>query len=743
MMLAPKASLPQASAAFDTLVYHDSAAAVLVRLAQARHQIQSLRLAGYRAKVFTRMEGHVAAGRFGPGWTVFKYETAARLHWARSGDIKVDIEGARMAGTRMPGFARDQMAAFFEDIFSRDVWFIPSSIGDEITLLGLPDAAALHPFARGAEQYYRYEITDSLRISHPHRTVRIMSLRVEPRDPSMLDRFDGERRRWRREREPWSFFSGRLWIDADSLDVVRLTGAFVGEHIWEDDPDAPRLVNLEADVEYGLHQNRYWLPHRQVLSAHWVFKYLPGADLVGSGITTLSDYEIDLAESEIAFVHEEPGFRDPTPWAQIRFRNERGSGQVFGRWFCPNAWDFDHGVGPSDPRCGGSSVTTVGVAADGSLWEINLPTLDSLQSFDFGDEWGEAADLASTQSLENSMREIAAQVTGSSAAELYTQPVRGVDWQHVYNAVGYNRVQGPSIGGGYQWDLWPAYTTLHLNARYGFADRHLLGSGTWRRDGVGGRFELSAYRAVQDVEPWTDGTGVGNSLKALVFGHDDADYYLAPLGLGVSYRGYAGWFKDGHVSVTFEREQTMQRASSSPIGGTFQLNPAIVEGNYARGTLSKSWYVGFSGQTRLTLGAEGLLSADSVSGRFWGAAYLPYNTQRAIASLRLRAGAVVGSRLPQMDYRVGGPSTVRGYVYGLETGRTFWSAQGDLEWVVSQWWSPVVFADVGAVDFSETPLVGVGGGVSLLSGWARLDLAQGLTGDGRLRFDVVLQIPVN
>ncbi len=674
LCLAPTASLPQASRELDTVVYHDSATAILVRLAQARHQVQSQRLAGYRAKVFTRMEGHVGPSRFGPGWTVFKYETAARLHWTRPGNIKVDVEGARMAGTRMPGFARGQMAAFFEDIFSDDVWFIPSSIGDEITLLGLPDAPVLHPFARGAEQYYRYEITDSLRISHLQRTVVIVSLRVEPRDSSVLGGSDAQRSLRRRTRDAQSFFSGRLWIDADSLDVVRLTGAFVGEHIGENDPDAPRLVNLEADVEYGLHQNRYWLPHRQVLSAHWVFKYLPGADLVGSGITTLSDYEIDFAASEIAFAHEAADFRDPTPWAEIRLQNERGSAQVFGRWHCPNAWDFDHGVAASDPRCGGSTVTTVGIAADGSEWEISLPTLDSLRSFEFGEEWGEPVDLAGNESFENSMREIAAQVAGSSAAQLYTEPLGGVDWSHVYNAVGYNRVQGPSIGAGYQFDMWPAYTTLHLNARYGFADGHLLGSGTWRREGVDGRFEVTAYRRVRDVEPWTSGTGVGNSLKALVLGHDDADYYLAPIGFGVSYRGYAGWLKDASVSLAFERQETILRASSSPIAGAFQPNPAIVDGDFARATLSKTWSVGFSGQTRLTLGGEGLLSSDSLSGRFWGAAHLPYATEGAIASLRLRAGAVVGSRLPQMDYRVGGPSTVRGYVYGPERGRTFWSA---------------------------------------------------------------------
>jgi len=97
--------------------------------------------------------------------------------------------------------------------------------------------------------------------------------------------------------------------------------------------------------------------------------------------------------------------------------------------------------------------------------------------------------------------------------------------------------------------------------------------------------------------------------------------------------------------------------------------------------------------------------------------------------------------VPQMYFRIGGPSTVRGYGYGSDVGRTFWSIQGDLEWVVSQWWSPVFFADMGGIDFSDTPLVGAGLGLSLLSGWARVDLSRGMTHGAGFRLDVTLGIP--
>ena len=51
-------------------------------------------------------------------------------------------------------------------------WFIARGLGDSIRLIEdgeIPERAALHPFARGAEQYYQYAITDSLGIRLPER----------------------------------------------------------------------------------------------------------------------------------------------------------------------------------------------------------------------------------------------------------------------------------------------------------------------------------------------------------------------------------------------------------------------------------------------------------------------------------------------------------------------------------------------------------------------------------------------
>jgi hypothetical protein len=645
-----------------------------------------------------------------------------------------------MTGTRMPGFGREQMASFFEDIFGGEVWFIPSTVGDDIELMGLPDTEALHPLAREARLFYRYAIADSMRVAHSGRAVRLIGVDVEPRASSAYVETTTQRGDQIRVLRPArSLFSGRLWIDADSLDVVRLTGAFVGENIWDGDDDAPRLMNIEADIEYALHLDRFWLPQRQVLKAHWTFKYLPGADLVGLGITTFSDHEADVTESDIVFMHDSESFRGADEITS--YRGQRGTVQRFGNWQCPDAWEFERA--PSDPRCGVQATSSVGIDEDGTVWEVNLPTLDSLLSYEFGTEWNEAVDLAGSESLDNAVREIANIGVTSPTASTVERDLIGADWQHVYNAFRYNRVQGPSVGASYSWKLWPAYTSLHLKARYGFADHHLLGSATWRRDAPAGRFEVTAYRVVQDAEPWTNGTGIGNSLKALVFGHDDADYYMAPVGFGLSFAGYTGWFDGGQILVRTERQESLLNRSSSFISGKFQPNPPVANGDYLRVALSKTWHPGFSGTTDITLAVQGLGSRDSAAVRLWGSARLPYLRENLAASLRTKSGIVLGSQLPQMLYRIGGPQTVRGYGYGTDVGRHFWSVQADVEWVVSQWWSPALLADVGAIDFRETPLVGAGVGLSLLSGWIRVDLSRGLTRGGEFRLDVTIGIPTS
>ena len=108
--------------------------------------------------------------------------------------------------------------------------------------------------------------------------------------------------------------------------------------------------------------------------------------------------------------------------------------------------------------------------------------------------------------------------------------------------------------------------------------------------------------------------------------------------------------------------------------------------------------------------------------------------------LTLRAGALRGDRLPQMEFRLGGPQTVRGFTYGERQGSEFWSAQLDMALTRSPLWAPVMFVDVGDT-FSSDPIVGAGIGLSLINGLIRFNLSKGIDPWNEVRFDLAFRAP--
>ena len=93
-------------------VYADSATAAIVEPARLRHRSQEEQLVGYKARVFTRLEGKVSWSRFGSGLKMFGYETTADVEWQRPSDLDIKVLGARSKSVRLPGLSRDQTAGF-------------------------------------------------------------------------------------------------------------------------------------------------------------------------------------------------------------------------------------------------------------------------------------------------------------------------------------------------------------------------------------------------------------------------------------------------------------------------------------------------------------------------------------------------------------------------------------------------------------------------------------------------------
>ncbi|HET8624592.1 MAG TPA: ShlB/FhaC/HecB family hemolysin secretion/activation protein [Gemmatimonadales bacterium] len=324
---------------------------------------------------------------------------------------------------------------------------------------------------------------------------------------------------------------------------------------------------------------------------------------------------------------------------------------------------------------------------------------------------------------------------------------QGVSFEKPSDPVRYDRVQGWSFGFGYRLRV-PAieFAGVQGTIRYGISDERLTGRLSFLRDAPTGRIAISGYRDVVDVDPISPGQTVGNTLDAIFAAHDNGDYMLATGG-SASY-GFTlpiGW--ELGFSARVERQRSVIREASSDVNdffggdGLFPDNPPVTEGTFLGGALTVSGAIGPRWTVTVdALGGEGLFT-----GRVFGQIRHSLGGRRGI-TIRGKAGIATSTDLDQMQFRVGGMNTVRGFDYGSQRGQAFWAAQLDVAPIRGRI-RPVLFADAGrAADpsdlFEGDVLVGAGVGVSIFGGLLRLDLSRRLSpGNGTLRFDVTAGAP--
>lgn len=706
----------------DTTTYQDRATAQLVARAQARHAVQDTLVHDYAALVRTRLDAGFGKRRFAVIPPIVAMETAARLVWERPNNLKVTVVGARAAssirGVRTSGTFDDP-------------WFLPRGLGDSIRFLDdeLPETGAVHPLSALGPQHYRYSVTDSLTIVLPEREVRAVGLRVEPRHlaPSLV--------------------AGNIWLDAETAEVVRMTVLFVGQYLWETPKDstaqdsararndnkwANRIVRIEAELEYGLHESRYWMPYRQLVTLTVEIPWFISARIPVHFLSTFSEYRINTGASPrftIAPVSTKVPADSARRWARCRDNDST-------RTSCPPGYRTWR-----DRIANG--YTRAEKSEAGGRWEITVPPRDSLATYN----WPDQLRLAPDPAAEEMIRETAATLANIGSqlpGEWVGRQKLGPMWERFSDLWRFNRVQGASVGAGFR--LQPgAFTSVLGAGRFGFSDHRVTGSLIVRRDAPGGRLDLGAWRDVREAEPWTSGLGMGNSFNALWAGHDDADYHLA-LGGGVGYAANHGALRDLELSAAFEQHRSMATRTRSTLndwlGGTgvFQSNPAVLPGDFVRVGASRQWR---AGRAAVTLGTDALLGRNATGGRGWASGLFPFVVLGRSAALSVRAGATLGDSIPQLRLRLGGPITVRGYDYGTRTGTGMWAARLDVGLSRRSAVSPVVFADVGNVigRGAGDPLVSVGGGLSILSGLMRFNLSKGVNPQTPIRFDLLFRAP--
>ncbi len=719
----------------DTTTYADRATRELVARAMLRHHAQDSTVRDYQAKLRYRVSFAFGKRKWASVPSVAVEELDARVAWQLPNDLRLDIIGRRSA-TKVEG-------ADITSMFSRP-WFVPRTLGDSIRLLGESGGvrAAPHPLAPGADQLYRYAAGDSVVIASAGHRVTIRSVTVTPKGKGP------------------SYVAGKLWIDVATGDLARFTFRLVGTEIWSI-PDTPthddsvsakrvnaivsRILQIDADLEYALQDNRYWMPYRQVLAGKVSIPL--GVDIIVpfEAMTSFDDYSINTG-SRVTFTARFPDSTAPRPY-------RRGGVNFTANNRRPPA-------GPPPPardttlRQDSSAARPylrrgrdrTGYLPNGGRFQIHRAPVDSLKSYA---AWGDSlvfddnpVDRQRLRDATADLARMAEKLDGDMTGRSY----RGISWEKFGEVLRYNRVEGTTLSLSGQMRAPVSFTDLFGTARIGLADGRLLARVAAVRDAPGGRLTLAVQRDLVDIDPFARGLNFGNSLRGILAGHDDGAYLLAQ-GARLDFESSWGLGTEFSFGARVEDQRSVGNAARTAIprlfgaDGYFPPNEPVRDG-FAVGGQARLDHTGSS--LHWSLQGDGLSVAGRAAARLAGELRLS-RLAGGWLTARIKAGIAAGvDSVPQMLLRAGGSNTIRGYDFGVAHGDALWSAQFDLSRPGKGTFKPVFFLDAGQAgnraNFGEALfLSGVGAGYSLLGGFMRAELSYPLTHrEGRgLRFDLI------
>ncbi len=703
----------------DTNTYSSPAARELIARAAVRHRAQDSSVTDYRARLRYRLSIALGRRRWGNAPPFAAEEQEAKVAWQLPNDLRVDIVGQR-SKSREAG----------ADLFSGfdQPWFVPRGLSDSVRVFGtdFPERASLHPLAQDGPEWYRYVLGDTVTITTSEgRRIRLVRVEIIPK------------------RAGPAHLAGKMWLDLETAEVVRLAFRYLGTDLWvtPEDPTrkdssdarkANKLINrffsLDADLEYALQDGKYWMPYRQVLSGQIQVPLVGDIYVPFEAVTTFADYEINTGQPIV--------FRVELPDSVKRVkRSERRAERDSLR---------------DERRRGDSTVAreVAGHLPGGGRYEIRRAPRDSLHRYA---EWGDSLKLQVTAEDERRLKETKrelADLVETLPRDITGRRAGGFAYERLADAFRFNRVQGTSIGLGYQLDLKGLkYSSLFGTARFGLSDHRLTGRLALVQDAPSGKLTLALYHDMTEGDPFGRGLSAANSIRALTSARDEGDYFLAT-GAAISWETSAGRLAELTIGARGERQRSVETEAKAWLNDAFggdgllPENPPIDEGDYG-GVFAR--LDGRTGSARWELTADGLgtFDLDQKTVRLYGQWRQPIG-RRAGVTVRTRAGIASRPTLLQAEYRAGGQGTIRGFDYGTQRGSAVWAVQTD----VSPWRRavrPVVFLDAGQAgttsELGHTPvLVGGGAGVSFLNGLVRIDLSHPIVHrppDSHFRLDIV------
>ncbi|MCZ6754925.1 MAG: hypothetical protein O7E49_06405 [Gemmatimonadetes bacterium] len=705
----------QATGQLPDSTYANQATRHLILRAQARHRAQDSAVTDYRARLRYRISFSLGRRRWARMPVAAVEEQEAIVQWQLPNDVRVDIVGRRSKARKEDWRINSVMD---------HPWFFPRNVGDSVSFFGseFPERAALHPLASDGPVWYRYAVTDSVRLFLPSgQELRILKVEVVPKGEGL------------------ALIVGNMWLDAATAQVVRLTFRFVGTGLWDvaDDDDGDfatgkanqiinRILSVDADIEYSLQDGEHWMPYRQVLAGRVRIPIVTDIVIPFEATATFDEYEINTGR-RIVFTVPDPDSAKARQALKDRREKIRAARRQGERYYDDSTRTVDY----------------TGYWA-GGRYQVHRPPVDSLERYA---GWTDSLTLDPDPQDDERMRQAEAEVARLAetlSGAMTGVPSRGIAYERFADILRFNRVQGLSAGLGYQVKVpWMSFTDALGTIRFGIADTRVNGKLSLIRDAPGGRVTVGAYREVAEVDRFFRIGTLGNSVNAAFTSHDYADYYLAT---GASVGFETSITRDLQLALfaRVEDQQSVIREVGSGLNGLwsdnqFQGNPPVSEGTFG----VVGWRLdGTAGMASWRVATDAFMGSALAVGRLYGSWRQPLPDATRL-TLALEGGVSTSDDIAQAQFRLGGQQSVRGFPYGFKRGQAFWAFRAD--W--APWRGtvrPVLFIDSGQAGSvsslgNEPLLVGGGIGASFFNGLVRFDLSGPFAGgEGQgVRFDIV------
>lgn len=473
-------------------------------------------------------------GQFGEGLT-----EPPRLVKADQLELEVYWKAPRLSKQRIVGWREG--AQLPTDInYHRDHLGIVQNNFGRVVRLGEGDEVrdVPHPLTpgEGGRELYDFALGDTVTIVLPQRAVRVVELRVRPKD------FSQPR------------LVGTLFIDVESGDLVRLAFNFTPRAYID-----PQLEDVSVVLDNALWEGRYWLPYRQEIEirrrATWLD--IPARGII-RGRWEIDGYVFNLGLVDQWFAGEEivalpKAQRDSFPWARplamalqdiaepvrqedLRAVREEVS-RIAGRRALSGLKARRLGVRRVSDLVRSNRVEGMAVGA-GLVWRPHAGAgrfeTRALLSYGFADDrgkgslalsWAQGLEVAAYREVRDIGQPVIAPLLNSIASQEF-----GDDYGDYYRATGGRVAWRRAIGTRGEWRLeaahervaslpvraTPASGTFRPNPAVRDADYTTALLAVRRRsEGFAVRRDVAAGLELEVGDGWTRGAGEGHVLAPL------------------------------------------------------------------------------------------------------------------------------------------------------------------------------------------------------------------------------------